>query len=290
MERTLSIVSAQVGFRTLTLALEAVRWNPNGPALILVDPEVEPQVRGGIATVLGAVQAAMRGNTWLTPAFTSRTMVYPRVGPPDNGVVYLALQAANARATFFHAGLPADPEWGPFPEAVRRLPEARRSEHPVLSFLAVGPEAEAAVAAQSILDPWGPIRWLHTEDGDVIMIGADHTLNVAIHYVEALAGRKTFVRWALMDRRVVELPGFPGCRRGFGAAASPLDPATRRVHLSDWTVQGLPLERMVQILLDLLHRDPMALLCEDPLCLLCHAVRQHVLYGARPTAWAAALP
>ncbi len=290
MERTLSLVSTQVGFRTLTLALEAVRWNSNGPALILVAPEVEHRVRGGIATVLGAVQAAMRGNTWIIPAFTSRTMVYPRVGPPDNGVVYLAMQAANARATFFHADLPADPEWGPFPEAVRRLPGTRRSEHPVLSFLAVGPQAEAAVAAQSILDPWGPIRWLHAEDGDVILIGADHTLNVAIHYVEALAGRKTFVRWALMDRRVVELPGFPGCRRGFGAAASLLEPATRRVHLSDWAVQGLPLERMVQILLDLLRRDPMALLCEDPLCLLCHAVRQHVLYGARPTGSAAALP
>ncbi|GBD10173.1 hypothetical protein HRbin22_02438 [Candidatus Thermoflexus japonica] len=281
MERTLSRVSTPIGFRTLTLALEAVRWNSSGPAMILVAPEVEHRVRGGIATVLGAVQAVMRGNTWITPAFTSQTMVYPRVGPPDNGVVYLAMQAANARATFFRSDLPADPEWGPFPERVRQLPESRRSEHPVLSFLAVGPQAEAAVAAQSILDPWGPIRWLHAEDGDVLLVGADHTMNVAIHYVEALAGRKSFVRWALMDRQVVELPGFPGCRRGFGAAAPVLEPATRRVHLRDWAVQGLPLERMVQILLDLLRRDPMALLCEDSLCLLCHAVRQHVLYGSR---------
>jgi hypothetical protein len=39
--------------------------------------------------------------------------------------------------------------------------------------------------------------------------------------------------------------------------------------------------RMVEILLELLRRDPMALLCEDPMCLLCHAVRQHVLYGSR---------
>ncbi|WP_322801225.1 AAC(3) family N-acetyltransferase [Thermoflexus sp.] len=281
MERTLSPVSSLISFRTLTLALEAVRWNSSGPALILVAPEVERRVRGGLATILGAVQAAMRGNTWITPAFTSRTMVYPRVGPPDNGVVYLAMQAANARATFFQSDLPADPEWGPFPEEVRRLPGARRSEHPVLSFLAVGPQAEAAIAAQSLLDPWGPLRWLHAEDGDVLLVGADHTMNVAIHYVEALAGRKTFVRWALMDRRVVELPGFPGCRRGFGAAAPVLEPATRRVHLGDWAIQGLPLGRMVQLLLDLLRRDPMALLCEDPLCLLCHAVRQHVLYGSR---------
>ncbi|MFN3929281.1 MAG: hypothetical protein ACK4OK_06570, partial [Thermoflexus sp.] len=61
MERTLSLVSAPIGFRTLTLALEAVRWNPEGPALVLVAPEVASGVRGGIATVLGAVQAAMRG-------------------------------------------------------------------------------------------------------------------------------------------------------------------------------------------------------------------------------------
>ncbi|MCS7250992.1 MAG: AAC(3) family N-acetyltransferase [Anaerolineae bacterium] len=281
MEGTLNLVSALIGFRTLRLALEAVRWNSSGPALILVAPEMAHRVRGGIATVLGTVQAVMRENPWITPAFTSRTMVYPRVGPPDNGVVYLAMQAANARAVFFHNDLPADPEWEPFFEKARRLPEARRSEHPVLSFLAIGSRAEAATVSQSILDPWGPIRWLHAENGDVILMGADHTMNVAIHYVEALAGRKTFVRWALMDRHVVELPGFPGCRRGFGAAASLLEPVTRRVHLDDWFLQGLPLEQMVRILLDTLRRDPMALLCEDPLCLLCHAVRQHVLYGAR---------
>lgn len=281
MERTLSPVSAPIGFRTLTLALEAVRWNPEGPALILVAPEAANGVRGGIATVVGAVQAAMRGATWLTPAFTSQTMVYPRVGPPDNGVVYLAMQGANARATFFHPDLPPDPEWEPFWEVARRLPGARRSEHPVLSFLAVGPQAGAAASAQSILDPWGPIRWLHAEGGDVILVGADHTMNVAIHYVEAMAGRKTFVRWALMDRRVVELPGFPGCRRGFEAAGPCLEPVTRRVYIGEWTVQGLPLKPMVERLLEVLRRDPMALLCEDPLCLSCHAIRQHVLYGSR---------
>lgn len=275
-------MSTPIGFRTLLLALEAVRWNPSGPALVVVAPAFEGEVRGGVATILGAVRAAMGEGTWLTPAFTTRTMVYPRVGPPDNGVVYLAMQGENARAVFFRPDLPPDPEWGPFPEAVRRLPEALRSEHPVLSFLAVGLQAEAAVATQSVLDPWGPIRWLHAERGDVLLVGADHSMNVAIHYVEALAGRKTFLRWALMDRRVVELPGFPGCRRGFGAAASALEPVTRRVYLGEQAVQGLPMEGMVQRLLDLLRRDPMALLCEDPLCLLCHAVRQHVLYGSRP--------
>lgn len=275
------MVGTAIGYRTLYLALEAVRWNPSGPALIVVAPQLVEAVRGGAATILGAVQAAMDGATWLTPAFTSRTLVYPRVGPPDNGVVYLAAQAVNARATFFRPDLPADPEWGLFPEMVRRLPEARHSEHPALSFRVVGPQAEMAVAAQSVLDPWGPIRWLHTEDGDVILVGADHTMNVAIHYVEAMSGRKTFVRWALMDRQVVELPGFPGCRRGFGAAGLSLEPITRRVRLGEWSIQGLALGRMVEILLDLLRRDPMALLCEDPLCLLCHAVRQHVLYGSR---------
>lgn len=275
-------MGSEIGFRTLALSLEAVRWNPSGPALVLVAPEVEGRVRGGMVTVVGAVQAAMAGATWLTPAFTSCTMVYPRVGPADNGVVYLAAQAGNARAVFFRPDLPADPEWGAFPEIVRRLPGAQRTEHPVLSFVVVGPQAEAAVAAQSLLDPWGPLRWLQAEGGDVVLISADHTRNVAIHYVEAMAGRRTFTRWALMDRRVVELPGFPGCRRGFGAAAPILEPVTRRVHLDDWAIQGLPMGRMVQILLAFLQRDPMALLCDDPLCLLCHAVRQHVLYGARP--------
>jgi aminoglycoside 3-N-acetyltransferase len=274
-------VVGPIGFRTLVLALEAIRWNPDGPALIVAAPDAAEQVRGGIATLLGAVQAAMAGETWLTPAFTSSTMVYPRTGPPDNGVVYLAMQGGNARAVFFRPDLPADPEWGPFPEMARRLPGARRSEHPVLSFVTVGPRAEAVAAAQSLQDPWGPLRWLHTEGGDVLLLGADPTMNVAIHYVEALAGRKTFLRWALMDRRVVELPGFPGCRRGFGAAAPRLEPITRRVYLSERVFQGLPMGRMVEILLDLLRRDPMALLCEDPMCLLCHAVRQHVLYGSR---------
>jgi aminoglycoside 3-N-acetyltransferase len=60
-------------------------------------------------------------------------------------------------------------------------------------------------------DPLAPVGALAEENGTVLLIGVNHTVNTSIHYAEKIAGRKQFIRWALTPQGVRECPGFPGC-------------------------------------------------------------------------------
>jgi aminoglycoside 3-N-acetyltransferase len=195
------------------------------------------------------------------PAFTYKTMVTPEVGPPDNGIVYGADTDRNLMAEFYHPAMPVDPLIGKAAEALRSHPRARRSMHPILSFCGVN--VDEALAAQTLEDPLAPIAVLEEKAGWVLMVGVDHTTNTSLHYAEKLAGRKQFVRWALTQQGVVECPGFPGSSLGFRAVEPFVERITRRATIGNARIQALPLEEMVAIIIQLLEKDPLALLPDD---------------------------
>ncbi|MFN3741646.1 MAG: AAC(3) family N-acetyltransferase [Anaerolineales bacterium] len=89
-------------------------------------------ILGGAETLLAALMQVFPGV--MAPTFTYKTMITPRLGPPRNGIDYLAEQPHNYRAEFFRADLPADPLMGSLPETLRRHPLARRTSHPILSL------------------------------------------------------------------------------------------------------------------------------------------------------------
>jgi aminoglycoside 3-N-acetyltransferase len=126
--------------------------------------------------------------------------------------------------------------------------------------------------AQTIDDPLAPIRVLCEQNGSVLLIGVNHTVNTSIHYAEALAGRKQFIRWALTPQGIRECPGFPGCSDGFERAAPYLEEITRTSQIGNATLRLIPIAPMVRILTDLIKEQPLALLCskDDGRC---HAVR-----------------
>ena len=68
-----------------------------------------------------------------------------------------------------------------------------------------------------------PVGALAEENGTVLLIGVNHTVNTSIHFAEKLAGRRQFIRWALTRDRVVECPGFPGDSEGFEILATDLE-------------------------------------------------------------------
>ncbi len=227
------------------------------------------EIRGGAEALLGALLSVSGGV--MAPTFTYRPMLIPEDGPEENAMAYGSGGDSNRMAEFFTPDMPADVSMGLLPEAIRHHPESLRSLHPLLSFAGVG--VDSAVDSQTIAEPLAPIGELTRLGGGVLLIGVDHTVNTSIHYAEALAGRKQFVRWALTPRGVRECPGFPGCSDGFLQAGPYLEDLTTRAQIGQAVLRFLPLEPMIATLVNLLKEQPGALLCDRQDCGRCNAVR-----------------
>jgi len=227
------------------------------------------EVHGGVDTILGALSSSFL--TFIMPAFTYQTMIIPGLGPPDNAITYGSGGDSNRMAEFFRPGIPADPLMGALAEAVRIHPNAARSIHPILSF--TGMNAKPILDTQTIQEPLLPIQALTEEEGWVLLLGVDQTVNTSIHYGELLAGRKQFVRWALTPKGVVTCPGFPGCSDGFEALSPQLADDIRKVELGKAVIQAMPLEKLVESVPAMIKDAPLALLCEREDCERCNAVR-----------------
>jgi aminoglycoside 3-N-acetyltransferase len=227
-------------------------------------------IHGGAETVLNAMLGSF--GAVVMPTFTYKTMVIPKVGPPNNGIKYDdEVDTSKVLAEPFHPDMPADKMMGILPEALRNHSSATRTLHPILSF--AGIRADAALAIQTIYDPLAPIGALTEQDGWVVLSGVDHTVNTSIHYAEKLAGRKQFIRWALLGDRVVECPNFPGDSSGFQAIEEYIKSDTRSVDIGKSLVQAVPLKQLVGLVVELIKENPVALLCERLNCERCNAVR-----------------
>jgi aminoglycoside 3-N-acetyltransferase len=272
-----------VTFRDLQKGLRDLGLTPESRVLVAASLPAFGLVRGGAETVAGAVTSLCR--LVVSPSFTLQCRVWPLAGPPNNGVTYAGHDDENALAEMFSLALPVHPSLGPVAEAFRHVSGALRSRHPLYSFVAVGPEAEQTLLAQSLADPLGPIAHL-AEAGsgaDLLLLGAGHTENLALHYAEARAGRKQFVRWALTPKGAVECPACPGCPDGFNAIVPHLRGLSRVAQIGTARVERLPLGPLLQVAVDLLRRDPAALLCTRPGCERCFSVRT-ALAGTRQSA------
>jgi aminoglycoside 3-N-acetyltransferase len=227
------------------------------------------EVHGGAEALLGALIRSTGGV--MMPSFTSKTMLIPEDGPLDNGLEYGSGKDINRLAEFFRPDMPADRHMGIVSETLRRHPNAHRSNHPCLSF--TGINVDAALQAQTLYEALAPVRILEEMRGYVLLLGVDHTSNTSIHYAEKLCGRKQFLRWALTPAGVASCPGYPGCSDGFIKADPYLAPITRQIMLGKAVIRLLPLQAMVEILANLLRKDPLALLCDRDECERCNAVR-----------------
>lgn len=226
-------------------------------------------IHNGADTVLMALTDSVQ--RLIMPTFTYKTMITPDVGPPNNGITYGAEKDLNRMAQSFTPDMPADRMMGILPESLRNHPAARRTAHPILSF--AGINTDLILGTQTLFEPLAPIGALAEEDGWVVLINVDHSVNTSIHYAEKLAGRKQFMRWAVMDNRIVECPNFPGDSSGFNAIASYIKPDSRRVDMGEAFIQAIPLNRLLQAVQELIKLDPLALLCQRMECERCNAIR-----------------
>lgn len=258
-----------LSYRELVQGLQRLGVPAGKPVIAHASLKAFGEVRGGAETLLGALLSVFPH--LMMPTHTYQTMLIPEEGPPNNAMQYGSGRDHNAMAVFFTPDLPADPLMGILPEVLRKHPQAKRSGHPVLSFAGVG--VEEALAAQTLAEPLAPIRHLNEQEGWVLLLGVDHTVNTSFHYAEKLAGRRQFVRWALTPAGVVECPGFPGCSLGFEKAAPLLQAVTRETFIGEGRIRALPLAEMTGLLVGALQDDPLAFLCDDPACERCTATR-----------------
>ncbi len=240
---------------------------PDRAVLALVSGEAIGPVQGGARALARAI--VLSADTVMMPAFTYQTQVVPQVGPPQNALAYGEGSAQNSRATFFRPGLSVHPDCGSVAEALRCEKGVLRSLHPVLSFVAAGPQARAALASQTRANPLSPLIWLEARGGVVLMIGVDQRHNVAWHLAEQRAGRRTFTRWALTTNGIVELTRMPGCREGFNAVWEELMPYTRAAQLGMARAELIDLAPALAYIEARLRHDPNFMLCRKPTCLSC---------------------
>ena len=75
---------------------------------------------------------------------------------------------------------------------------------------------------------------------------------------------------------MAECSGYPGDSMGFQAIEAYIASDTLRVELDEAFIQAVPLKRLIQVIQDLIRKDPLALLCERTDCERCRAVRMAV--------------
>lgn len=108
------------------------------------------------------------------------------------------------------AALPAYDRWltptrgmGAVVECFRRHPKAVRSDHPLLSFVAVGADAAAIVADHTVLDGFtmsSPLGRLYDRNATLVLLGVDHGSTTVLHLAEERA------TWSGKQRNQVGAP------------------------------------------------------------------------------------
>jgi len=172
---------------------------------------------------------------------------------------------------------------GVFPEAVRRQPDAHRSDHPVCSFGAVGALAESLTAHVPFHYPLGsdsPIARLHRYKGWAVLIGVGHDANAALHLAEVWADVPYIhnsARVKIGTDRWLTMQGRPGCTDGF----SRIEPVLRQARIihtgqvGNARAQLMRLEEMVSMAVAILQGAGDSLLCDDPNCPTCRVARRY---------------
>lgn len=258
-----------ITYRELVTAFRALGVERSVPVMVHASQSAVGPVNGGVDTLLGALLASF--DAVMMPVFTNRTMLIPEVGPADNGILYGSGRVSNTTAEFYRPDLPADRSMGELAESLRRLPQARRSPHPIESF--AGVNADRFLNTQTLADPLAPAQRLFEAGGWVMLLGVDHTRNISLHLAERDAGRKGFLRWALTPYGVIECPNMPGCSQGFNAIAPRVRRITRQAQTGETITQAVPLADLIRIAQTWLETDPLALLCDQPDCAACQVVR-----------------
>jgi len=249
-------------------------------------------VEGGPAAVARAlVRSVGPQGTVLVPAFTT-DLIDPYTWPEP--------PSEEERARLLETIPCFDPQRSPphkmgaIVTALWKLPGAVRSQHPVTSWIALGPRAVELTADHPLADPEGrngPVGLAWQADARILLLGVDHAANTPLHLAESLLDMPHLR--ALPDRYPAEGPDgrrewrpvekTTKCSDGFVKVEPHLERAgaITRATVGDAPVQLLRSRDVVRVACELFAHDPCALLCPDPTCVHCPTSRG-LLRGWKP--------
>lgn len=227
-------------------------------------------VHGGAETFAEALKTSAA--TVVMPAFTYYTLVWPEPYRTPEWPPHPPGPMGS-----FHRFSKVSRDIGRVPQALVDDPEALRSQHPALSFVAYGQRAEDVLNAQSLREPYAPAGALYDLAGKVLLMGTDHTSNTSIHYGEYLAGQLELPRFVVQDGRMQETY-FPNCSAAFGRIERHLI-HKKSVRLGSGNIGLYDVQELIDMTVMLLARNPEALLCHYSGC-RCNYVRGLLKYHA----------
>ncbi len=161
------LTGAELTGAEVTAQLMALGVAPGAVLLVHTSFRAVRPVQGGPAGLIDALHAA--------------------IGPA--GTLVMPSWTGSDDEPFNPAETRADPELGVVADTFWRLPGVLRSDHP-MAFAAAGPLAPAIVADPLPLPPHlpaSPVGRVHDLDGQVLLLGVDHTANTTLHLAELLA-------------------------------------------------------------------------------------------------------
>lgn len=215
-------------------------------------------LRGGVGALLGALQA--EAATVVAPAFSYSTLLSRPEQPPR----------PFARDTRVSRDI------GALPQAMVGNPQALRSFHPTLSFVALGECAAEILAGQSLDNPYAPVGALADRDGLTLLIGVEHSSNTAVHYGEHLAGLPLLTRYVSVGGAVHPC-AFPSCSADFERLA-PRFPVAAEVQIGGSRLRAYRIRALLGAVQEALQDNPEATLCRQAHC-RCQQVRAAVRAG-----------
>jgi|SRR5579871_808406 len=239
-------------------------------------------IEGGAETLVRAFRQALGPEgTLLIPTFTGALRdPAERPDPPETAG---SLERARAAVPIFDPDkTPADPGMGVFAETVRRQPDAQRSDHPTLSFAAIGARATLFTRNTPFHYPLGsesPLAHLHRQNGWVLLIGVDQEINTSLHLAEIWANVPYIHRDATVKTDAetwTKMQGSPECSAGFRRIEAVLRQARllRRGYLGNALSQLMRQREVVSMAIAMLQGSGDALLCENPECRWCAQARK----------------
>lgn len=232
---------------TLVEELRTLGVHPGGVLLVhTAFTEIRP-VEGGPLGLIAALREALGPDgTLVMPAMTDGEGVFDPATTPTADM-----------------GITA--------ELFRQQPGVVRSTHPGASFAALGPRAEQICAPQPLSPPHGPdspVGRVHDLDGQVLLLGVEHSESTTLHLAEAIAG----VPYSVSHPCVVVVDGAPRT-----VPIAETDHCCIRFRLADDWLRSRRLQNegpvgsgharlarahdIVAVAVEYLKRDPLVFLC-----------------------------